>query len=144
MLRKTRTEYLPQSDTVFSKGYMDYYLKIIRRNHVLTKDENDLVLKASFKYYAIHSLGFLALIYLMKAYYKASLKIDYSVFKSDYMKMAPYYFFGIGSLLSTYFVAERVYCKELKFLVIKYTQVDKEKYLDSKLNKLILDTYYKE
>jgi hypothetical protein len=60
------------------------------------------------------------------------------------MKMAPYYFFGIGSLLSTYFVAERVYCKELKFLVIKYTQVDKEKYLDSKLNKLILDTYYKE
>jgi hypothetical protein len=144
MISKAQKDKFLDKSSEFTKYYVDYYLKLIRQHHILTAEENNMVLISNIKYYTIHSLGVLGFLVSLRKYYRASFGIDYYTNNIDYFKYLPYYAYGLGSLLAAYIVAEFVYCQDLKYLVVKYSQVDKKQYLDSRLNKKILESYYKE
>ena len=134
--------YFNDSSSRFSKYYIDYYMKLIKRSHVLTAEENNLIFKAYIKYYSLNILGVIGFMIVLRRFYKASLYIDFSQVNYSFYDTLKYCSTALSILLLSFFSSERIYCSDLKYIVIKYSDLDKDKYIDSKLNKLILDSYY--
>jgi hypothetical protein len=143
-MNKASQPYISNSDFNGSSYWMNYHIKVIRRKHVLTQEENSLILKSRFKYILISGLGAIGFLITMKYYYKYSLRIDYFSYKSTSIETLCYYAFGLSSLLISYRFAERSYCNNLKFLVMKYGEIEEDKYKEFMENKSILKSFYKE
>lgn len=131
------------SDFFGSSYWMNYHLKVIRRKHVLTSEENFIILKSRLKYYLISTLGFMGFLVSIVYYYRYSSRLDYFSSKLQYSETFKYYALGLGSLYITYLWAEKSYCKNLKFIIMKYGELQEDQYNEFELNKSILNSYIK-
>jgi hypothetical protein len=143
-MNKASQPYISDSDFNGSSYWMNYHIKVIRRKHVLTQEENSLILKSRFKYLLISGLGAIGFLITMKYFYKHSLRIDYFSNNNTFTETLGYCGLGLGSLLMGYRLAERSYCNNLKFLIMKYGEIQEDQYREFMENKSILKSFYKE
>jgi hypothetical protein len=121
------------SNAFMNSNYINYLLKDICRTNIITEQEKKIIKSAKTKLYFFHFLNFCFFTVSLRKVYRVSSKIDFT--KSKTYWDIP---ISVGIMLIIYSFGQYVYYNDLKYLILKYTSLDQDRYINALVNKAII------
>lgn len=140
MINKTKyIGHFGDKESFFNSFYINYYLNEINKYYNLKDDEKRMIKHAKVKYYTINVGNFLFFLYSLRKIYKRGKRINYTHIAST--REAFIFATYIAVIVGVYFTAQMCYYNDLKYLIKKYSYINKERFEDALLSRDIIKKY---
>jgi len=135
-MERFKIKFFNSLDSKYPKDYIDYLIKNIKTNKDLPNEELKLIRNTKIKYYSLVLFNIPFFLFRIKRFYNYN-----KMYNLKKQQSINFVLTTLIPMLMMVVLADKIYYRDLKYLIIKYSSITLDNYENTKLNRLIIENY---